>query len=198
MAASGTLNDAIVFAHWKGRPYVRTHVVPHNPKTTAQTGIRAMMKFLTQAWKNLGASPKASWLTIATALKVSPFNAFVQVNLRRWRDYKGPTETTPAAETDVSATVTLDAPTGGIRNIVLGMTPSASTNLWGFLIFRGTDTITTVNWNNCIAIVPINGTNKVQYTDAPLNAGTYHYRVALCSIDGAIGAACADQSGTAT
>ena len=46
--AQGTLGDAITFAKWKGRPYVRQRVIPSNPKTGAQLGRRAMFKFLTK------------------------------------------------------------------------------------------------------------------------------------------------------
>ena len=198
MSASGTLNDTIVFSHWKGRPYVRTHVVPHNPKLPAQLGIRAMLKFLSQEWLGLDAQAKATWLLEATALKISPFNRYVQENMRRWREFKGPAQANPPAQAANANTVTLDAPTGGPRNVLLGMTPSLATNMWGFAIYRSSATIVTPNWNLAIAIIAINGTSKVTYTDAPLVAGTYHYRVALVSKDGTIGAACADQSGVAT
>lgn len=198
MSASGTLNDTLVFSHWKGRAYVRTHVIPHNPRVAAQTGIRAMFKFLSQGWKPLDAPAKTTWLLEATAAKISPFNRYVQENMRRWREFKGPAQDNPPAEAANGNTVTLDAPTGGPRNIVLAVTPSLATNMWGFVIYRDVATIVTANWNLAIAVIPIDGTNEVLYTDAPLNAGTYHYRVALVSQDGTIGTACADQSGAAT
>jgi len=198
MSASGTLNDTLVFSHWKGRAYVRSHVIPHNPKTAAQTGVRAMLKFLSQQWYGMDAPAKASWLLEATAEKISPFNRFIQENMRRWREYLGPAQDNPPAATANAATVTLDAPSGGVRNILLGMVPSTASNEWAFVIFRSTATITTANWNLAIAVIAINSTTKVLYTDAPLNAGTYHYRVALINQDGTIGTACADQSGTAT
>jgi len=198
MSASGTLNDTLVFSHWKGRAYVRSHVIPHNPRTAAQTGIRAMLKFLSQQWYGLDATAKATWLLEATAEKISPFNRYVSENMARWRQYKGPAQDNPPAETANAATVTMDAPAGGVRNILLGMTPSTAANEWGFVIFRALATITTCNWNNAIAVIPINGVTKVLYTDAPLNPGTYHYRIALVNQDGTIGTACADQSGVAT
>jgi hypothetical protein len=197
MTASGTLNKTAVYSGWKGRAYVRTHVIPHNPKTAAQVGIRAMMKFLSQQWATIKAAADATWLTSADALKVSTFNAYVKANMAAWREFKGPCQLGTMLRAKTASTVTLGTPAGGARNIVLSMTPAASADQWAFIIYRDSATITVLNWNNVIAIVPIDGTNAVQYTDAPLDAGTYHYRVALCTTDGVIGTACADQSGVA-
>jgi len=198
MSASGTLNDSIVFSNWKGRSYVRSHVIPHNPKSAAQTGIRAMMKFLSQQWAGLSTANQATWATLADAKKVSAFNAFVSYNLARWREFKGPSIEYPAAETVSAGTVTLGAPAGGPRNIVLTLTPSTATNMVGIVIFRDSATIVTANWNIAIAIAAVSSTDPITYTDSPLDAGTYHYRAALLTDDGNIGTACADQSGTAT
>lgn len=38
--ASGTVADALVFSKWKGRNYVRQHVIPSNPQSTAQQAVR--------------------------------------------------------------------------------------------------------------------------------------------------------------
>ncbi len=40
LAASQTLGDTLVFSQWKGRYYVRLRVIPYNPKSSYQTGIR--------------------------------------------------------------------------------------------------------------------------------------------------------------
>ena len=34
--ASGTVGGILTFSKWKGRPYVRTRVIPSNPKSGAK------------------------------------------------------------------------------------------------------------------------------------------------------------------
>jgi hypothetical protein len=197
MDASGTVAKAITFSKWKGRNYVRQCIKPHNPKTAAQTGVRACMKFLTQAWAAIKATVEADYLTLADASKISPFNEYIRQNLRRWRMGEGISKDYPAEETATAVTITMSL-TGGQRNIEVSVDPSAETDGWGIAIYRDTSEITTANWNNCIAIVPIDGTNAVIYTDAPLDAGTYHYRAAFVNDAGILGTACADASAAAT
>lgn len=197
LAASGSLGGALVFSTWKGTPYVRTLVTPTNPKSAAQTAIRAMMKFLSQDWENLTAPNQATWDETALNDSISPFNAYIRYNLSRWRMYKTPSKELPAAETADARTITQSL-TGGIRNILISNTPSAATDQWGILIMRSLAAIVTPNWNLVVAAVKSDGTNAVIYTDAPLVAATYHYRSATFNKDGDIGVVCADASASAT
>jgi hypothetical protein len=196
--ASGTIGGVMTFSKWKGRNYIRQCVKPSNPKTAAQTGLRAMLSFLSQAWAAIKVASSASYLEMADNDKVSTFNEYVKYNQNRWREGKGVSQSYPAAETATAGTITLGTPAGGQRNITLTVTPSTATGLWGIAIFRDTATITTVNWNNCIKIIETTTTAAKVYTDSPLDAGTYHYRAAFLTSDGKIGTACADQSGAAT
>lgn len=196
--ASGSVAKTVTFSKWKGRNYVRQTVIPHNPKSAAQTGMRSAVRFLSQIWASIKVAVAADYLALADAQKISPFNAFIQVNLNRWRNGDGFTQAYPAAETVTPGTITLGTPEGGQRNVVLTVTPSTATGLQGIAIFRDDEEITTINWNNCIHIIETDAINAVVWTDAPLNAGTYHYRAAFLSNDGLIGEGCADQTGTAT
>ena len=103
MDASGTIGDTITFSKWKGRSYARQRVIPSNPQTGPQTGIRAMMKFLSQQWKGLTAPNKATWVITAAQTAISPFNAYCAFNVNRWRSFKGPSKETPADETAPAA-----------------------------------------------------------------------------------------------
>jgi hypothetical protein len=199
MDASGSLNGTIVFSKWKGRNYARTLVRPANPDTPAQKGTRTMMTFLSQAWKNLAETPQASWTAPAKPNNVSGFNQFVSANMKRWRQFTGPQQnfepTTTNAATTIAGTPTV---TGGQRNAAIAGTLTSGTNQWGVIIFRATAAITTPNWNNAVAIVPMSGGTTFSYTDSPLDAGTYHYRFAAFTNDGQIGAASADQTAIVT
>ena len=195
--ASGSLANAVVFSKWRGRQYVRRHAIPKNPQTPAQVGIRAMMKFLSQEYKDLKTIVDAQFAEPSAAKNISPFNSFVAYNMRRWREYRGPSQAYPALDSATAITITQSL-TGGQRNVLISNDPSADSDNWGILIFRSTVAIVTANWNLCIAIVHAQGTDPVTFTDAPLAAGTYHYRSAICNIDGKIGTACADATASVT
>lgn len=195
--ASGSLANSIVFSKWRGRQYVRRHAIPKNPRTAAQTGIRSMMKFLSQQYETNAPSISTSFAEPAAAKNISPFNAYVAYCMRRWREGHGPSVVYPAGESATSVTITQSL-TGGQRNVLISNDPSADSDNWGIIIFRSLSAITTVNWNLCVAIVVASGGDSVAYTDAPLSAGTYHYRSAICNLDGKIGTACADATATVT
>jgi hypothetical protein len=197
-AARGSIKGGLTFSSWKGIAYVRQTVTPANPRSNAQTGVRCMMGFLARQWKNLTAETKATWDAIASALGILAFNVYVGENLRRWQEFTGPTQAMPAAETANALTVSAHTYTGHKGYAVLSMTPSGATNIWGFAILRDTAEITTPGWANAVAIVEANGASAVSYTDSPLLAGTYHYRIAVINKDGVIGTWLADATATVT
>lgn len=76
---SGKMADA-VGANWKGRAYVRKRVIPHNPKTPAQTAVRESMARCVQLFRSLEAEVK-DWLnTYAVPLRYSGYNQFTKLN----------------------------------------------------------------------------------------------------------------------
>jgi hypothetical protein len=195
--ASGTLAKAVVFSKWRGRSYVRRHAIPKNPQTAAQVGVRAMMKFLSQSYAADKTVIDASFLLTAANANVSAFNAFIAQNMRHWRMGKGPSVTSNPGFSACALTAT-QALTGGQRNILIAVTPSGVTDIYAIAIFRSAGVITTVNWNNCVQILYADDASQQKFTDAPLTAGTYHYRSAILNKDGGFGAACADASASAT
>jgi len=196
--ASGTLGDAVVFSKWKGRPYVRTRVIPHNPKSGGQTGVRAMFKFLTQQWNGLSAGNKSTWLTPAMADNISPFNKYVSYNQFRWRNFRGPTQAYPAAESSTAPSAPTVVATAGVRQISLAITKGATAPTWGYLIYRSLTTGFTPMWSNAIAAVQIDGTGNGSYIDTPLAAGTYYYKSNGFNVDGKVGAMSTEASATVT
>jgi hypothetical protein len=198
LSASGSVGKTITFATWKGRPYVRQLVTPTNPKSALQTGTRAMFAFLTAAWSALAAGAKSSWDELATATQISAFNAYVGSNLTRWQSFLAPTVAYPAAEASTPLTITTMTCTGNAGYATVEITPSGSTNLSAFAVFRDDAEITTPGWANCVAVVPADGADPVLFTDSPLTAGTYHYRVAALNDDGIMGTVKADATATVT
>jgi hypothetical protein len=195
--ASGTIADSATFSKWKGRNYVRQRVVPSNPQSGPQTGMRAMLSFLSKAWASLSAANKATWDTRGKATVISNFNAFTSYNQTRWRSYKGPSKEDPAAEASAAATAPTTTVTGGIRQAQLSIADGGTPPDWGYLIYRSTTTGFTPAYSNCVAIIPKTASPTV-YIDAGLTAGTYYYRVGGFNADGVKGALEAEKSGAVT
>lgn len=53
LEASGSVYGALTFAKWKGRPYVRSLVIPSNPQTTLQTDARNQMRVAAYAQRGM-------------------------------------------------------------------------------------------------------------------------------------------------
>lgn len=193
-AASGKFAGSLVYSSWKGRPYARQLVQPGNPKSAKQTGVRAMMAFLAATWKAKSLPKWTGWAPAATARGISTFNAYVSENLARWQIGSPPTQVYPAAEATSGCAIT-SAPLAGRAGYASAViTPAANANIWGVAIFRDTAEITAPGWANCIAVVPRDGVTAFTYDDAPLDAGTYHYRFAAINTDGVMGTVLPDAS----
>jgi len=195
--ASGSLADALVFSTWKGQPYVRTLVTPTNPKSPAQLGMRAMLAFLSHHWIILSLEDKTTWAETALNANISPFNAYLAYNLTRWRSFKGPTNTLPAVEAANSATATPTL-TGGQRHVLLSIANVDNPSNSPAVILRSTAIIITPNWNLAVAVINTLDDTIALFTDAPLAAGTYHYRCANGDSNGNLGAWSADLSAVVT
>lgn len=196
--ASGTVANSITFAKWKGRNYARVRVVPANPQTGKQTGIRAAVKFLGQQWAKLNSSQQATWDDPAKQTNVSPFNAFVGKNAYDWRNQLYPSKTYPAARSSTAPSAPTVTATGGTRQATITITKGATAPTWGYSIHRSTSSGMTPNWTNCIALVEIDGSGNASYIDTPLNPGTYYYTAIPFNEDGKNGTAATQTTCTVT
>lgn len=80
LGASGTLGKTMVFSRWKGRPYVRQHVIPANPQTAAQSLTRNAFAWTSGVWKNAGSLTRAPWDLFAKGQVLTGRNAFMGQN----------------------------------------------------------------------------------------------------------------------
>jgi hypothetical protein len=132
--ASGTLGKAFVASKWKGRNYMRRHVIPSNPRSDNQTANRAMMAFLSQGWALLSAGVQADWTALAAQGNFSPFNAFVRFNMNRWKQFSYPMDS-PLASAAAPSAPALSAPVGGIGQFQITITEGAGVLNWGTVLF---------------------------------------------------------------
>jgi hypothetical protein len=79
--ASQTLGKTIVYSKWKGLNYARLRVVPNNPQSDYQTGIRETMAwgvlYFTKG-SYIAAAQKTWWDTYAEGTNMSGFNRFMK------------------------------------------------------------------------------------------------------------------------
>jgi len=186
--ASGSVGGAITFAKWKGRPYVRQLVIPSNPKSDGQVAQRAMQKFLSQAWASIGDSNQATFEAIAAQNAYSPFNGYTSLNLKRWTDFNGPSQTAtiPAAGTNPvlgTATVT---PGSGLISI---SQPVTTLNAgWGLAVYVGASDAADPVKSETKLVIPFNGTTTITGQVSGLAPGTYYVALQAYKTTGAKGA----------
>ena len=79
--ARGKIADSMVFANWRGVPYVRRHVIPANPKTLGQVLTRDIFRNLELRWKQGPTLARAPWDRFAVGQKFVGRNAFLGKNI---------------------------------------------------------------------------------------------------------------------
>lgn len=184
LEASGTIGGILTFSKWKGRPYVRTRVIPTNPKTAAQLAVRSVMKFLAQVWKDLDESDQLTWNVLAADRKIAPFNAFTSFNLRHWRDSFMPSKTPAFEQLLTTAAITASMPATAGRYAYSDVTIGAGAGQWGLIVYMSTLTGFVPAWNNARLLVPALPSASTSITIGPLASGTHFLRYSTFTTDG--------------
>lgn len=79
--ARGKIADTMVYSNWRGVPYVRRHVIPGNPKTTAQVLTRDIFRALELRWKQAGPIMRSPWDRFAVGQKFVGRNSYLGKNI---------------------------------------------------------------------------------------------------------------------
>jgi hypothetical protein len=190
--ASGSVAKTIVFSKWKGRNYVRQLVTPANPKSDKQVSVRAMFKFLSEAWAFLTAPNQGTWDAIAASLSVSPFNAYVRENQSRWGSFLAPGKESPVGTTGTAGTLAAQSATGGVGQATLTIDLAVVNDNWNVQLHRSTSIGFTPSFSTLIGVVRDEDLNVHTFVDTPLAADTYYYRWIPCTDDGLTDAAFAE------
>jgi hypothetical protein len=80
--ARGQIGKAMVASSWRGVKYMRQHVIPANPRTTAQQTVRTTFALLREMWKLAPTLVKAPWDAFAKGRPFTGMNKFVGENVR--------------------------------------------------------------------------------------------------------------------
>jgi len=81
LGAAGTIGKSVVYASWRGKSYARRHVVPANPNSIAQQGVRTPFQWCQQVYKWLPADVVAAWDAYAKGKALTGRNAFSKFNM---------------------------------------------------------------------------------------------------------------------
>ncbi len=198
MSASGSVAGAMVFSSSKGRPYVRQLVVPRNPKTAGQLGVRANMAGLNKLWATMSDADKATWDAAAKAKNVSTWNAFVARNQSDFANGMGDQRQDPVEPSDppaIAGTVT-DSVEG--NQVTISFLEPATGDCFGLFVYVSPTTGFTPASANCRALVVASGTplTELLATLPGLATGEYFYRVRGFDFAGEFGTVSAQGSFT--
>ncbi len=80
LTAAGTIAKALVYSSWRGVKYVRTHVVPANPNTTAQQEVRGIFRTLNAMWNRAPSIFREPWTANAAGNPYTNRNKLVALN----------------------------------------------------------------------------------------------------------------------
>ncbi len=196
MDARKSVGKTITFTHWKGRNTIRKTVKPHNPKSGLQTGMRAGVRFMSQAYKNLSATTKTRWSNLYKTKKITGLNSMLRFNQPRVRQNLGifsdNTNTPAAAEAAPTSPVATAQP----KSVSISWVDSAGANDYGTLIYMSVTTGFTQDVSNLQVIVP-HGVQK--FVIAKLITGTpYFFLLRGTANEGTLGTLTAQITATPT
>lgn len=181
--ASGSVAKTLVFSKWKGRNYVRQHVIPHNPQSALQTADRASVSFLSREWKNISTPDQSTWQPLADTNKFSPFNAYLQYDQKRFANYDAPSQAYPAAEALSPAGEASNVAVVDNRLVTVTWTPTSSTNIWGVILCLSDSAMTGTSRGLVVQIQPLAG-GVAKFVLGPFKPGTYNVMARAFSPDG--------------
>jgi len=127
LSARGTIGQVMTFGSWRGVSYVRQHVIPANPRSTAQVLTRDIFSNQGLRWKQGGPLMRAPWDRFAVGQKFVGRNAYMGQNLAAMRGeadmdlYIG----SPGAKGGLppSSLVLTSVASLGIEAVIVGPTP---------------------------------------------------------------------------
>ena len=183
MDASGTIAGTATFSKWKGRNYVRQKVTPANPRSAAQTGVRANFAGIVALWKAHTAALTSEFETMAKQQNISAFNAFMGFNQNRLSQGKYPADNPAPTEAVPSANATGLNAVVNLKYVQLTWTDSVDGTAWANAIYRKLGADPTGLNSELIAVVP-RGTEL--YNDGPLVPGTWHYVIRAIDEEGGV------------
>jgi hypothetical protein len=169
--ASGTVAGAMTFAKWKGRNYIRQRVIPANPQSAAQTGVRSSFAGEVELWKANQVALTSAFDTLAKQSNISAFNAFTGYSQKQYSRSLHVANAPDVAVVAPSANITSLAATVEGKYLSISWTDSVDTTAWATEIYAKLSADPTGIWSELISI-RARGNESVLI--GPLASGTWH------------------------
>ena len=185
LSASGTIGKAITYSTWKGRPYVRSRVIPANPRSGLQVGMRAGIQAYPYIWNTYFTQcNRTLWNEAVGSEAISGYNLHTRLSQRSLRNNYGPFTVfadqsqagTPAAPGDAAATQ---------NGTDVDVTWSLVIGSMSLLIFHSLTTPFTPGISNLVAV---RITTLQTWTMRNPGIGTHYFDCRSTAIDGGVGA----------
>jgi hypothetical protein len=184
--AAGGLGKTLIFAQSKGRPYVKKWHQPKNPKTNPQLAIRAITAFLSQQWAALSQANQQTWEALASLTNIPPYNAWLAVNITRWRSFLAPSKAYPATQTGSGGTTTNRTAVVNIRRVTLSWEPLVLSQNWGYVCRIRNGGTPPIQWDYTRAFILGGTTGTKTVTLYNLQPGSYGWRLDSFTATGAL------------
>lgn len=81
MGASGSVGKSMTLGKWRGVNYVRQHVVPANPNTSAQQAVRNIFRWIGEYWAYAPVEARTPWIAYARGKSLTDRNAQIKFNM---------------------------------------------------------------------------------------------------------------------
>lgn len=81
LSASGTIAQTLTYGNWKGISYVRTRVIPANPRSSSQTQTREVFSYLQSLYKYFPSIAREPWIAATVGIPMTPENMLLSKNV---------------------------------------------------------------------------------------------------------------------
>lgn len=182
--ASGQLAGQLIFSTWKGTRYLKRHRKPKQPRSPAQVAMRAMMAFLSESWPQIPQDRRDTWLDLAAASNITPFNAYQAYNLQRWTEHRNPSQSYPATETSEASSFQGYHTTGMPRAVEHRLQHDYQMGGWGWRLHTVEGPLWLCRWDNLIHLVLAPSPGIRTWIQRNMEPGTHYHKCKNFSIDG--------------
>ncbi len=135
--ASGTLAKLLTYSNQRGRPYLKKHSNTPNVNTAAQRITRDMFAWLANQWSQIGAPNRLLWEPRARIDHLTPYNAYVAFNTKRWCNFIRPSQSPAANQVLTPSTRPIGFCSWNGTQFEISTGIATLNDGWGFLIFAG-------------------------------------------------------------
>lgn len=186
MGASGSIGGILTFGSNKGRNFVRQLVIPANPKTAAQQGVRSLMQWIGKEWAQLSPTNQATWEARAAQTNIGSFQAFTSLGMDNWSNGKAAQRQNPAEPITVPVTFpSLITAVVTERRAQIDWTDDVSIDGFGVVLYLSQTTGFTPGRGNAVKVVDIGVEQAITNT---LEPATWFYRLATFDVAGNLSA----------